>query len=122
MKTLQVGIASLDETRARTLAIAGGERKRRSGEPRVWFTSVGSFARILSEKNQALLALIVRERPASLSELAELSGRRKSNLSRTLKTLSQHGLVHLERRARGRIVPHVRFERVQLQLDLTGPT
>ena len=51
----------------------------------VWFTSIESFAKVLSERNRALLALIAREEPASLTELAELAGRNKSNLSRTLK-------------------------------------
>jgi len=50
--------------------------------------------------------------------LAELSGRKKSNLSRTLKTMANYGLVRLERGPRGRIAAKVLFERIELELPL----
>ena len=49
-----------------------------------------SFARVLSDRNRALLGLIAQAKPESITELATLSGREKSNLSRTLKTLEQY--------------------------------
>lgn len=82
MRTLKIGIAGYDQMKARTLAIDRGERARAEGEPRVWFTSIESFARLLSEHNRHLLELIARERPGSITELAELAGRSKSNLTR----------------------------------------
>lgn len=109
MKTLKIGIASYKEMKARSMAIARGERKPKRGEPRVWFTSVESFARVLSEHNRALLELIAEEKPESLAELAKLSGRAKSNLSRTLHTLEQYGLVELKRGDKGRISPRVPY-------------
>ena len=39
MTTLRVGIASYDEMKALTLAIARGQRKLAPQEPRVWFPS-----------------------------------------------------------------------------------
>ena len=93
MKTLRAGIAGYADMKARTMAIARGEYRPRHDEPKVWFTSLESFARILSDRNRALLKLIVEEEPESLAELAELSGRAKSNLSRTLRALEQYGLV-----------------------------
>ena len=48
MKTLLVGIASHDQMEARTMAIASGEHKPARGEPTVWFTSIESFAKVLS--------------------------------------------------------------------------
>lgn len=69
---------------------------------------------MLSEHNQELLALIAREHPGSLTELARLAGREKSNLSRTLKTLARYGLVELETGLRGRLIPRVLYDRVQL--------
>ena len=59
MTTLKVGIASYAEMKARTMAVARGKRRVRRGEPKVWFTSMESFAKILSDKNRALLVLIV---------------------------------------------------------------
>ena len=116
MKTLKIGIAGYDRMKARTMAIVRGERKPAKGEPMVWFTSIESFARVLSERNRELLSLIAREKPDSLTELA---GRNKSNLSRTLKTMSRCGLVELTEGRRGTLVPRVPYERVSLDVSLT---
>lgn len=118
MKTLKVGIASYEEMKARTLAIARGERRRRRGEPKIWFRSVESFAKVLSERNRALLALIAEEEPQSLAELAELSGRAKSNLSRTLRTLENYRLVTLKRGPKGRIAPRVAYSDIVLDVPI----
>ena len=120
MKTLRIGIAGYDRMKARTMAIARGERKPVKGEPTVWFTSIESFAKVLSGRNRELLALIAREKPASLTELAELAGRNKSNLSRTLKTMSRYGLVELKEGQRGTLVPRVPYDRVSLNVSLTS--
>ena len=45
--------------------------------------------------------MIAREKPDSFTKLAELAGRSKSNLSRTLKTMSRYGLVELKEGQRG---------------------
>jgi predicted transcriptional regulator len=119
MTTLKVGIASYEDMKARTLAVARGERRIKASEPKVWFTSTESFAKVLSAGNRALLETIVEKAPGSLDELAEMTGRAKSNLSRTLKTMAGYGLVRLERDARGRIVPKVTHDRVELDLPLT---
>ena len=87
MRTLRVGIASYEQMKARTVAIARGEYRPAADEPKVWFTSAESFARVLSDRNRALLGIIAESAPESLARLAELSGRKKSNLSRTLKTM-----------------------------------
>lgn len=120
MKTLKIGIAGYDQMKARTMAIVRGERKPTKGEPMVWFTSIESFAKVLSARNRELLALIAREKPASLTELAELAGRNKSNLSRTLKTMSRYGLVELKEGQRGTLVPRVPYDRVSLDVSLTS--
>ena len=120
MKTLEIGIASYDQMKARTLAIARGEHMPAKGEPKVWFTSIESFAKLLSEHNRHLLELIARERPRSITELADLAGRSKSNLSRTLKTMSRYGLVQLQPGERGTLVPRVPYDQVRLDVSLTG--
>jgi predicted transcriptional regulator len=118
MTTLRVGIASYDEMKALTLAISRGHRKLAQQEPKVWFPSTESFAKVLSAGNRDLLAIIAEKMPGSLEELAVLTGRKKSNLSRTLKTMSNYGLVHLERGARGRIAAKVVHDRIELELPL----
>lgn len=119
MTTLKVGIASYDEMRSRTLRIARGEHRPQPGEPKVWFTSTESFAKVLSAGNRELLRIIAENAPGSLDELARLTGRAKSNLSRTLKTMESYGLVRLERGERGRIAPKVAHDRVELDLPIT---
>lgn len=81
----RVGIASHQELRDRALQIARGERRRAPNEPKIWFTSLDSLAKVLSEANRELLRVIDKQRPKSLAELETLTGRRASNLSRTLK-------------------------------------
>lgn len=114
-KILRIGIASRDQMKARTIAIARGEHKRTADEPKVWFTSMESLAQILSSKNTLLLELIRRMRPTSLTELAEISGRQKSNLSRTLKTMERYKLVKLIRTESGELVPCVPYDKLAFE-------
>jgi predicted transcriptional regulator len=120
MTTLKVGIASYEEMKARTLAVARGERRIARDEPKVWFTSTESFAKVLSAANRDLLRVIAEQAPGSLDDLARITGRAKSNLSRTLKTMAGYGLITLERGERGRITPKVSYDRVELDLPLAA--
>ncbi len=119
MKILRVGIASYEEMKARTLAIARGQYKPATGEPKIWFTSAESFARVLSDRNRAMLQVIAESAPESLARLAELTGRKKSNLSRTLKTMERYGLVQIKRGIRGSVVPKVSYQTISLVLSLS---
>lgn len=120
MKTLKVGIASYEEMKRRTLAIARGEIRRAANDPTVWFSSAESFAKVLSAGNCALLQIIAESAPSSLAELAHLTGRAKSNLSRTLKTMERYRLVTLTRGARRRVVANVPYQAITLAVRLTG--
>ena len=121
MRTLRVGIASYEQMKARTVAIALGKYKPAAGEPKIWFTSAVSFARVLSDRNRALLGIIDASGPESLTRLAELTGRKKSNLSRTLKTMERYGLVRLSHGARGTLIPRVPYQRISLTLPVSKP-
>ena len=118
MKTLRVGIANYEEMKARTLSIARGEHRPAKGEPSVWFTSAESFAKVLSDKNRALLDLIVETKPQSIAALAQKTGRRKSNLSRTLHTMENYGLVMLKKSEKGRVIPRVAYSRIALVMPI----
>jgi predicted transcriptional regulator len=118
MKTLKVGIATLEDMKNRTMAIARGQLKPAKGDPKVWFTSPESFARLLSNKNRALLNVITATQPDSLQDLAASTGRKASNLSRTLRTMERYGFVRLHRGARGKIRPEVPYRAISLTLDL----
>ena len=97
MKAIMIGILPQDRIRARTLAIARGEYKPKPSEPKIWFTSMRSLAEVLSDENRALLKVVQEAQPQSITSLAEMTGRKASNLSRTLKTMSNYGLVEMRR-------------------------
>lgn len=99
-KTIKIGIISRENYKKRTLAIARGDYTPKKGEPKVWFESVQSMAQVLSSENQKLLRIIRDEKPQSLKELEKASGRKRSNLSRTLKTMSRYGIVELVKQDR----------------------
>ena len=94
-KRINIGIMSQDAMRDRMVAIARGEYKPKANEPKIWFSSMKSLAEVLSDENRALLKIIENVQPNSISGLAELTGRKQSNLSRTLKTMSSYGLVEM---------------------------
>jgi predicted transcriptional regulator len=116
-KKMKIGIMSKEDYRKRTIAIARGEYKTRKGEPKVWFESMESLGQVLSGQNQKLLRLIREKHPASLVELEALSGRKRSNLSRTLKTLSNYGIVDLVKDKR-MVRPIVNATDFQVELRL----
>ncbi|WP_137890342.1 helix-turn-helix domain-containing protein [Ramlibacter sp. 2FC] len=97
MKSIVIGIMPQDQIRKRVLAIARGDYKPKPSEPKIWFTSMKSLAEVLSDDNRALLHVIAETEPESISALAHATGRKPSNLSRTLKTMSNYGIVDLKR-------------------------
>lgn len=97
MKAISIGIMPQAQIRERLLAIANGDLKPKPSEPKVWFTSMRSLAEVLSDENRALLRVITDSKPESIAALAQTTGRSASNLSRTLKTMSNYGLVEMQR-------------------------
>jgi predicted transcriptional regulator len=81
-----------------------------------------SFAKILSDRNRALLALIAETNPASMNELAEKTGRARSNLSRTLRTMERYGLVRFEKGEGRTQAPRVLYSDIVLDVPLRAPT
>ena len=61
---------------------------------------MATLAAVLSEDNRALLRLIRKAKPKTMTELAALSGRQVPNLSRTLRMMEGYGLVALTKNAR----------------------
>ena len=118
-KTLKIGILSRDDYKKRTIAIARGEYKPGKDEPKIWFESVQSMAQVLSSENQKLLRIIKDKKPASLRELALVSGRNSSNLSRTLNTMSRYGIVDLLKQERA-LKPIVKVTDFRVEFGLSG--
>ena len=122
MTTLKIGIASAADYKARTMAIARGEVKPTTQSPKVWFTSIESVAKVLSDRNRELLTVIAEEKPESLQALVERTGRAKSNLSRTLKTMERYGLVRMEKRPNRALAPRTTYDDIRLDLSLRSKT
>ena len=116
-KIIKVGILSKEQYKKRTIAIAKGEYVPQENEPKVWFESLQSMSQILSSQNQELLKIIIEKQPQSLRELEELTGRAKPNLSRTLKTLEQYGIVELDK-INNALVPKVMATRFSVEFGL----
>jgi predicted transcriptional regulator len=120
MSTLRIGIRTHEEAKARIRAIASGVAERDPNEPTVWVTSLASLAQVLSEDNLALLRLIAEREPNSLTELADLSGRAVSNLSRTLSTMESYGMVVMTEVGRAK-APRVACDRVEIVMPTLVP-
>lgn len=117
MKIVYVGIMSREAYKERTIAIAKGEYKRKKNEPKIWFESLKSMAQVLSSENRRLLKTILKHKPSSLADLEEMTGRKKSNLSRTLKTLERYGIVELHKE-KNRIIPEVKATNFRVEFGL----
>lgn len=116
-KILKIGIISREDYKKRTIAIARGEYKLRKNEPKIWFESVQSMAQVLSSENQKLFKIIKEQKPESLKELELVSGRKRGNLSRTLKTMSRYGIVDLVKHNRT-VKPIVRATDFKVEFGL----
>ena len=100
MRVLKIGIMPRNQFQKRAIDIAAGRYKPKRGEPKIWFSSIKSISEVLSDNNIRLLKIIDERHPETLTELAEISGRQTSNLSRTLKTMERYGIVELQKKAK----------------------
>lgn len=74
------------------------------------------IGRIFTEKRVGLLEILNRRRVRSISELAELTGRKIDVVSRDLKILSSFGLIRYDRHGkRKEPVPVARYALIELQ-------
>lgn len=99
--------------------------------PKKWFeteeaaaraqqVSAEAMVKLLSPGNLAVLDAINRHKPASVRELATLTGRKEASLSRTLKRFAQLGIVAFEDGPHRTRSPALIATRVHLEIDLTG--
>ena len=116
-----------------TLDVVKRKRQVDPNQPKIWvesadptdasireiqFRSLEAGAKLLSAKNRALLRLIAKRRPKSVSELAILAGRAEQNVLRTLHKLSAVGLVRLNRGEGRAYQPVVAGRKVHFEIDL----
>jgi predicted transcriptional regulator len=124
---------SFNQFKAMTLAVVRGERKLSPHEPKIWveavegaepakgkirFRSLEAGAKLLSARNRKLLRTIVRRQPKSVSALAAMTGRAEQNLLRTLRKLTDAGIVRLDRGEGRARKPVVAASKVHFEIDL----
>ncbi len=129
----KVKTGTFEHFKGYTLAVARGERKVDPGEPKIWierrdakagaetaiqFTSLEAGAKLLSVKNRELLRLIVTREPRSVSELADMAHRAPQNVQRTLRRLSDAGIVCLSPGEGRAVRPTVTARKVHIEIDL----
>lgn len=96
----RIGVMSEELIRKRMLDVAAGKFETEPDAPKFWFTSLAAVAQLLCKENVDLLMMIEEYNPKNLTELAEISGRKLSNLSVTIKSLASKGFVRLENHGR----------------------
>jgi predicted transcriptional regulator len=67
-----------------------------------------------------LLEMIKNSKPDSVAELASLSGRKSSNLSRTLKAMEKIGVIEFEQESKIRKAPRVAYDRFEIKGNLVA--
>jgi len=93
MRTLR--IQPLRALREEMKAVARGERSAPRGAGGTSYDSVEALVRLLTPENRRMLAAIRDRRPASVAELAAITGRAAPNVTRTLAKLEGAGLIRL---------------------------
>jgi len=99
------------------IAVARGERAAPADAGGQTFESVEAVMRLLTPENRQLLAIIRDRHPQSIAELATLSGRAASNLTRTLTKLETAGFVRMEGSTDRRKVPTAVVQRLRVEID-----
>ena len=110
-------IVSHTELRDEMMAVARGERPAPVYAGQQTFESVEALMRLLTPENRQLLALIRDRKPRSVAELAEMSGRAASNLTRTLAKLEAVGFVRMRDGAERRKVPTAVVHTLRIEID-----
>jgi predicted transcriptional regulator len=109
-----------DPKKARSVAkkwVDSEATAQRAAEDQV---SAEAMVKLLSPGNLAVLDAISRHHPASMRELAALTGRKEASLSRTLKRFAQAGIVAFSDGPHRTRVPALIASRVHLDIDLAG--
>ncbi|NDU80145.1 MAG: MarR family transcriptional regulator [Ferrovum sp.] len=97
-------------------AVARGERAAPQDAGEMTFDSVEALLCLLTPQNRQLLAVIRDKKPQSIAELAELTGRAPSNLTRTLGKLEAIGFVQMKNVDR-RKVPTTTVHSFRINID-----
>jgi len=97
-------------------AVARGDKRAPADAAHPSFNSIEALTRLLTSENRHLLAVIRDEKPRSIAELAQLTGRAAPNLTRTLTKLEAAGLIKMKTVNR-RKVPTALVKSLRVKID-----
>ncbi|WP_456061760.1 HVO_A0114 family putative DNA-binding protein [Caballeronia arvi] len=86
-------------------------------EAKVWFQSLETLAKVLSENDRELHATIADTNPGSLDELAAKTRRAVCPISRVPSGPWSYGVVHFEQGPHRRLAPGVDYSAVELAVS-----
>lgn len=109
-------IQGLRELETEMRAVARGEKAAPRDAAAPSFNSAEVLMRLLTPENRRLLATIRDKKPKSIAELARLTGRAASNLTRTLNKLEDAGLVKMQSGKKTK-VPFPAVKVLRLKID-----
>jgi predicted transcriptional regulator len=130
--TYKVGsIGALADWTKRVVRDPGSAR----GVPKRWFdceetagrastdqASAEEMVKLLSPGNLAVLAAMRQHKPASMRELATLTGRKEASLSRTLRRFGELGIVSFRNGTRRTCMPVLIARRVHVEIASPATT
>lgn len=116
---MNYAIKSIDQIREEMLAIARGEVEPAPNRPKVTFVSEAALMQVLTPENRKILGHILRDKPATVTELIALTGKTQPNVSRALAALERAGFIALEQTGTTKR-PIALISRVHVDFDLTA--
>ena len=115
-KSVAMKIQSAKDLITQMRAVARGEIPAPADAAETSVESVEALVRLLTPENRSLLQTIRDRKPQSIAELAEMTQRAPSNLSRTLSKLEAYGLLSMVN-VDNRRVPTVRIEGFHVEIN-----
>jgi predicted transcriptional regulator len=127
LRTIRIRIKDKIAARREALEIARrldlGERDPSWAQEVLTFHTIDSLRAVLTDERLELLRLIHQKRPASLAELAALSGQDPGQVNEDVRRLALLGFIEIEKEAAGgkaeQKVPRPRYDTVLVEIPLT---
>lgn len=109
-------IQNLDALEKEMREVARGEKPAPKDAAQPSLNSIEALMRLLTPENRQLLSVIRDRHPQSIAELANLTGRAASNLTRTLTKLEAAGLISMKIVDK-RKIPTPIIQKLHLEID-----
>lgn len=109
-------IKTMRELEAEMRAVARSEKPAPTDAAKTTFESVDALIRLLTPENRKLLAVIRDRKPQSIAELAKITGRAASNLTRTLGKLEAIGFIRMQGESK-RKIPVSIVQKLHVEID-----